>query len=436
MAFVLLAMFLSGCQSDNSEEDIQVKNNSQGLEESVSKEPVTLTVFFNVPGISDDEFKTIIEEPVKKKYPYITLNILRQAKGQDVPDLIAAKQIPDLFYGNLPEIKRLSEEYQVIADLTPLIKKFNMDLTRFDPLMTNAIQDLSHGLQYSIPFTQNHYALFYNKDIFDKFGVGYPKDGMFWEDAIQLAEKVTRLDAGKQYRGLDIYNQSIEKFGASLSLNLVDPKSEKALISDKWNNIFRLAMSVYEIPGNKPDAVGNTKTPFLNGNLAMAPTFLNGIIGNLKKASDDGMNWDVVQTPSFKEAPNVAYRLDIHQLLLSNKSEHKEQAFQVIEVATSDEAQMLLSKSGHVTSLVNSEIKQQFAANLSYMKGKNLQGIFKSNPAKLPAISQYDGIVSEEIRLAFLDVFTGTTDINTALRKAKEVADQKIEEQKLKDGKK
>jgi multiple sugar transport system substrate-binding protein len=386
-----------------------------------------------VPGLTDDDFKNLLQIPLKNKYPHITLEMMRPGKGQQMADLITAGQIPDLMYGNLPLIKSYSQEFQVIADLTPFIKRFNMDLSRFEPLLVETVQELSgEGAMFSIPFSQNSFGLWYNKNIFDKFGVEYPKDGMFWEDAISLAVKLTRKDGGTQYRGLDIFNQNIGKFGASLSINWVDPNTERAVVPEKWGEVFRLAMAVYNIPGNKPEKLApNVMNAFFNEQiLAMAPSFSNAMIGRMSEAESIGLHWDVAQPPSFKEAPNTGYRLDVHQFFVSNATKYKDQAFQVIEYATSDEIQLMASKTGKLPALVNSNIRKQYAADLPYVKGKNIQSLFKSNSARLPYDSKYNDIVDNAVNQAFEEVFAGKADINTALRQAEENANKKIKEEK------
>jgi ABC-type glycerol-3-phosphate transport system substrate-binding protein len=61
--------------------------------------------------------------------------------------------------------------YDLMTDITPLVKQTATDLNQV------ASDD---GWLVGIPFTQQFSALYYNKDIFDKFGVSYPKDGMTW----------------------------------------------------------------------------------------------------------------------------------------------------------------------------------------------------------------------------------------------------------------
>jgi multiple sugar transport system substrate-binding protein len=117
MVLALSAVLLSGCKS----EEAQPKAVSQSFE--ISTEPVTLKLFVAVPGLTDNDYKTLIEQPLKKKYPFITLQMIRPVEGQMMPDLIAAGTVPDLMYGHFGHLTNYHRDLEAIAELTPLIKK-------------------------------------------------------------------------------------------------------------------------------------------------------------------------------------------------------------------------------------------------------------------------------------------------------------------------
>jgi multiple sugar transport system substrate-binding protein len=56
---------------------------------------------------------------------------------------------------------------------------------------------------YALPFSMNYGMTIYNKDIFDKFGIPYPKDMMTWNEMLDLGKKLTKLEQGVQYVGID-----------------------------------------------------------------------------------------------------------------------------------------------------------------------------------------------------------------------------------------
>ena len=51
----------------------------------------------------------------------------------------------------------------------------------------------------------------------------------------------------------------------------------------------------------------------------------------LKQASSQGFRWNLAEFPSYKEKPHVAPPVDLHEMMVSRTSEHKEEAVRVIE---------------------------------------------------------------------------------------------------------
>lgn len=96
------------------------------------------------------------------------------------------------------------EELGLTEDLNPYVKQFNMDLNRIDPIVLDTVRKTSgDGKLLGIPISGNVVMMYYNKDIFDRFAVPYPKDGMTWDEVYDLARQLTRSDGAVKYRGFD-----------------------------------------------------------------------------------------------------------------------------------------------------------------------------------------------------------------------------------------
>jgi len=93
---------------------------------------------------------------------------------------------------------------------------------------------------------------------------------------------------------------------------------------------------------------------------------------------------------------------------------------QVVETAVSNELQLESSKSGRVSPLQSTEIKQSFGQSKEVFRGKNVQGIFKSKPVKYPIASQYRSLAEGIVRTKFNEYVQGAVDVNTALAQAEE----------------
>ncbi|CAG7609344.1 hypothetical protein PAESOLCIP111_01158 [Paenibacillus solanacearum] len=422
----LLLALAAGCSNGGS--NSSAPNNAN---DNKPKTPVTLKVLFTNPGMTEDIFQQLIAEPVKKQYPHISFELVPFQTNFGLNELVSAGEIPDIIYAT-PYIQDMLDK-DIPLDLTEQLKKHQIDTARFNPTIMNAIKSFgTKGEIYSLPYMSQSFALWYNKGIFDRFGVAYPKDGMNWDEAIELSKKVARMENGVQYRGMVATHGGISTFASSLSIELVDPKTSNAIVSDRWGAVFAKGKALYDIAENRPLKLNasNIQLFVKDKTLAMAPYWTGGMIGNLAQATKD-LDWDVVQVPSFAEAPNKYYQVDYHQFVVSKTTKHIDDVMDVLKVTVSDEVQAKAARMGKETVLTNQSIIDQFAQDLDFVKGKNLKSIFKSQPSNMIYQSKYNGAVSGAINAAFNEVFEGKTDINSALKKAKEEADKKIAELKL-----
>jgi multiple sugar transport system substrate-binding protein len=358
-------------------------------------------------------------DPVKKKYPNITLDIVPTGKGSQLGDLIAAGTIPDMYTGYTGQMAGLNE-MEVFSDITPLAKKMNVDLGRFEPVILDSIRASGKNNElYGLPFNVQLNATYYNRDIFDKFGVPYPKDGMTWDDTIELAKKVTRSDGGVQYRGLD--QESFARIFYPRSLNMVDPKTNTAHVNnEEWKKVLELGKKIMSIPGNMRKSSENAINQFEKTRTLAMMTTINRI-SNMIEAGKTGLNWDVAQFPSYNDLPNQYGMVDPWIMFILKTSKHPEAAMEVLDVMTSKEVQLQMAKdTAKMSPLKDPELKKALGANIPELKDKHLQSIFKSHPGKNPSFSKFYGPAQKAIRGNMWDYIQGKKDINTALRDAQE----------------
>jgi multiple sugar transport system substrate-binding protein len=325
----------------------------------------------------------------------------------------------------------------LIEDLTPYVKKFKTDMNRFDPVTIQSLKQFSdQGESVALPYAMNFSAMFYNKDIFDKFGVGYPKDGMSWDDAVALGTRLNRNEAGTQYRGLNPGGADLMGYG--LSLNYVDKKTDKAILNtDKWKMVVEKVVQIYKMPGFMDAVPGGQGQPnFMNDRTtAMLTAWGGGMLGPLEELQKKGnpMNWDMATVPTFPEAKGKQLAIDFHMLLAAKTSKHKDQAYQVIKTVSGPEVQKIINRTTRVTVLKKTdEYKKNFGADLTSLKGKNLNAIFGSTPNVLYTLTEYDGKARGYLKEAAYDMARGKFDVNTALRTAEDQTNQYIEDQKKK----
>ncbi|MEF3308704.1 ABC transporter substrate-binding protein [Paenibacillus sp. GYB004] len=386
---------------------------------AIEEKPLTpVTIRFHQHGgyFTEQDFDELIVQPVKKKYPHITAEMDKStvdltehlAKGDTTIDFLVT------YHGQLTSYLDMG----VYLDIAPLAKQYKFDLSRFEPGALDAITAIPDNKELiALPYANNLNALYYNKDLFDKFGVPYPKDGMFWEDAIELAKKVTRMEDSIQYRGLD--SDGLGRYLFPLSLNHINAKTDEVIVnSDPYKRVMEIGRQIYTIPGNEYNEAGDTITRFLKDrNIAMLATI--NLFLRLREVPD--LNWDVAQYPSYKERPNTYGQYDLHIVAPMAYSKKREDQMRVMEVLFSDEVQMTMSrKSAKQPVMKDPKFKQMFAQDLPELKGKNIAGVFKSNSAPAPVNSIYYYKASKFVSDEFVNVVSNNKDINSSLRDAEE----------------
>lgn len=385
-------------------------------------DPVTLKMFTTQP-FNKDDLSNLINGPLQKKYPYITVEPI-ETPNNSLTQYIATGEPMDLltiYNGHIPSYK----DFNIFTDITPLAQKISFDFGRFDPRSLETVRAISDkGELYGIPYNVQFNALYYNKDIFDRFGVAYPNDGMTWEDAIRVGQKLTRLQDGVQYRGLD--PESIIRLMYPLSATVVDGKTNKSLVSgEQYRKLFEMGYQIYSIPGNKPEkwSVNSTNAFIKDRNVAMFAGV--NIFNSLAQYQD--LNWDLAQYPSYKDKPNVYGMYDLHVMTISKTSKYPDEAMKVLEVLFSDEVQMMSTKeTGRVSPLKDPKFKAAFGADMPVLKGKSVPSIFKSQPASAPPFSIHYPKARDILSNQFQQYADNKKDMNSALRDADELINQYI----------
>jgi multiple sugar transport system substrate-binding protein len=376
-------------------------------------------------NLSDEEFNTNIAKPVQQKYPYITMKLRRYVEKTDsISDWIASGDFPDMIYTGALNVNDFSD-YNVLEDLNPYIKKNKMDMAQFVPSTIDMVRAYNkEGKMYALPLALSYWANYYNKDIFDKFGMPYPKNPMTWEEATELAKKLTRVEDGAQYKG--IATAGYYRFTLSLLTSAFDFNTNKAAYTtDAFKRAIQTYVNIYTIPGNEQEG----KAKFLEGKTAMRVD-LDPMIATLGEANAKGVgvNWDMAPAPTpswmkgFSDSDNSI-------LMISSLSKNKDDAFKVLEFLLSKEQQIAMTKSGRLTVLSDPALRQFYGQNLEYLKGKNVSAAFVNKLAPLPINPIYKTTMQKYLNVAVDNITKGTQDINTALREAENESNKDIASQ-------
>jgi multiple sugar transport system substrate-binding protein len=421
---MLLSVFMivvaAGCGSGTSAPE----GNSAAVDSAPkSKAPVTIKVIRSA-GFTEEALEAAAVEEVKAKYPYITIEWITQDSVNTPESLIASGNIPDIFLVGTPGSTNLTK-LGLTQNLDPLLKKNNFDLSRIDPNALDLVRAYSsdHKSLIAVPYAIGIAALYYNKDIFDKFGVPYPKDGMTWDDAGKLAKQVSRTDGSDIYYGLGFAGQPYDYIGTELSLPFVDDKTNKAAINtDGWKKAFNVMKQLLDAQGNATaeSFKGGVKMFAKDKNLAM-------LVATNEIRNFGDINWDMVTLPTMPEAPGTSRTMTGVVMVLTAQSKHPDDALNVINAYLSDKVQSVMAQNGRPTTLTNKSVQAEFGKAMpGEVSKKNIAAIYKNKPAKMNPVNEYEDKVKPAMNTAVMDILKGSKDVNTALREAEEKANQAI----------
>lgn len=378
----VLTMFslLSACTPTENE---SVPNGESEEPEEERHEPVTLKI--NLTW-DDDKFEKYWVNPVQEKYPWITLQKIH-AEEIGIEEQLAQGNVPDLITARNHEHVSFLDQRELTMDMTELIEKHQFDLDRLEDTMLARAINFGNGQIPTLPFERGVHAMYYNKDIFDKFGIDYPTDDMTWDEVIELARQLSKEEDGVQYRGLDLDVPNMAF--SQLNTPYADPETGDPLYTkeEAFVKYYDMLYKVWSIPGNlygeDPAAlIHSFGGRFLNDrNIAMLPLW-NMTEALAEAESETGMKWDMVTYPVWAEYPDRDPVAQGTVIGVSRATKHPDDAFRVIEVILSDEWQTMRSKEGKPSVLKNPDVHAVFSSDTPELADKNLQAFFKHKPAE------------------------------------------------------
>ncbi|WP_079913193.1 ABC transporter substrate-binding protein [Paenibacillus sp. 32352] len=427
ISVILIILPLSACSQKPDPGSVHPKDTT-----AASTEPVKLLLYSNGATFTNTEFQTLIADPVKKKYPNITIERLEPPSTATPEEIFSSGTVPDLIFSTSTSYYRFIK-MGALEDVRELIKKYNFDASRLKLFLYDAVKQIADsGEIYGIPFNSNQHILYYNKDIFDKFGVPYPPDQQLtWDQALDLARQLTRTEGGVNYIGIDV--QGPLGFARSLALPVIDPKTGKSLLSSPdWVRTFTYSQKNFEIPGfiGKNNTYNYDRDQFMKDRtLAMRPAWLANMVGPMEELRQQGIevNWDIAPIPQFSDHLGETREAQVHSLSISSQSKHKDEAFQVIAHILSDETQRILARNGRVPAIINPELEKEYGADVPVLKGKKVQNVFAGKPLKTHATNEYESDITKYVSDAYRDMVLNNIDVNTAIRKASENIDKEVE---------
>ncbi|MGZ9586579.1 ABC transporter substrate-binding protein [Paenibacillus marinisediminis] len=324
-----------------------------------NKEPIVISI--NYP--SENLFYKMYGYDFENKYPHITVKVIEH----DFTDTTLDPDSDIIFFDRLQIYQQYIEDGKLLS-LDQKIRESKYPISEMPQVITHSLRSNIDHAYYGLSPSFISYALFFNKDLFESFGVPMPTNQMTWEEIFELASLFPNYtnDKDRLYGFKSDYYTSIAiamvlEIGKTEGLRFIDPNSfEISFDSTEWKDIFHQVVKAFRsgaIYDKEDSMTGNVEpSPILAGQAAMEIqpySMVHNFEAYSKHQGGTTINWGLVTAPVSSKSRDESIYYDIQEIYaISSKTQKHEAAWQLIEFITSDKQNM------------KSNVERQFTSGL------------------------------------------------------------------------
>jgi multiple sugar transport system substrate-binding protein len=247
----------------------------------------------------------------------------------------------------------------VLEPLDSYIESSKVDLTQYKGL-TDQIK--VENKLYELPFRNDFWVLFYNKDIFDKAGVAYPTNDMTFEQYDKLARSLTVDTPGQEVYGshYHTWRSAVQLFG------VLDGKN--TIVDGKYDFLKPYYdMVIKEQEDGVCQDYATLKTSglhysgaFAQGNIAMmnmGTWFISTLMDKIRTGEyTDCKNWGIVKYPHAEGVEPGSTLATITSLAIPSNAPHKDLAWEFINFVSGKDGAEILASTGTIPAVMNNTV--------------------------------------------------------------------------------
>jgi multiple sugar transport system substrate-binding protein len=380
---------------------------------------VSFLVFGDPPEIN--AYRTLIDA-FSKEEPDIDVQLIEASDRDDLlarlSTSLAGGSPPDLFLMNY----RFYGQFAARGVLEPLESRAeDSDEFALDDFYPQAIDAFRwDGEVTCLPQNISSLVVYYNRDLFERFNVDPPQNGMQWNAFLNTAIQMTRDKNGAPVRGADpdlpqagtapaaIYGLGVEPTIIRLAPlvwsnggDVVDDDEAPTRFTfatpearEVVQNFFALRTQLGVVPTDQEVEAEDDETRFVNGRLAMLLSSRRSVPTFREAATFD---WDVVSLPVFDEPAGI---LHSDAYCMTKASDAKDAAWRFVEFALGPEGAPVVAETGRTVPSLKSVAESDAFLDAGKKPANSrvfLDGI--ENIRRVPTISTWPEIedVSEGI---------------------------------------
>lgn len=278
-----------------------------------------------------------------------------------------------------------------LEPLDSYISEAGIDLSQYGGVDSQVTVD---GSLYELPFRNDFWVVFYNKDLFDAAGVAYPTNDMTFEEYDELARQVADPTFGAQVYGTHYHTwrSAVQLFG------VLDGKNN--ILSGQYD----FFAPYYEmVLGQEDDQICRNyadlsaeglhySAAFSSGDVAMmnmGSWFISTLISNIQSGEYDASlcgNWGMVKYPHAEGVEAGSTLGTITGLAVTSVSDNKEAAFDFVEWVSGAEGAKVMASTGNFPAIMTDEVAdiisslEGFPADAESKEALNVSNLYLEVP--------------------------------------------------------
>ena len=290
--------------------------------------------------------KPVLED-FEKENPSIKVDFMHipQNYFQKIHLLFASNTAPDVIFIN----NQYLPVYANAGVLEGLSKYFSQE--ELEVFNKKSLASLSWKAEiFALPRDISNLVIFYNKDLFDKYKVAYPKSGWTYSEFLNKAQKLTHLPEvfGVSFEEVPLfYLPYLTMYKGWTMEDTLNFKSEDVLKKDnnaKGLSAYADLRHKYHVAPLKSESGSATMAQlFLQGRLGM---HLSGRWLVPKYRQEAKFDWDIVEFPRADKDSESVVPMDASGWAISKSSKHKQEAVKLVKYLASKSSSEKFTQSG------------------------------------------------------------------------------------------
>lgn len=371
------------------------------------------------------------------EYPNIEIEVVSTSSiYRDNPDGVVdynkaleefiEKEQPDVVMMGTETYEKMSSEGK-LAELDTLIERDKYDNESIYPALMEILKEKGGGKLYGLSPSFYGNTIFYNADLFAKYGIEVPHDGMTWQEILDTARRFpTDGDTDSRVYGFGTnYGMSMDQLASNIAAtqglkHINTDTMQVTLNTDSWKQAYKLAMDAIDSqaiynPGDDGFQSGSMEDyyksqMFMMGRMAMTVDSFY-LLQNLKDAQNQVKDYKPFQLgavagpvdPADPETSRSIFFSDIFSIRAN--SPNADAAWEFIKFINGEKLAKIKSKTMNGGLLSRMNVSKEY-------NGLNLDVFYKLKPnlssdsgedfTKIPEAfrNEYYGILTREIQLA------------------------------------